>query len=164
VALRSLSQVIVPAELFDEIEHIYAPPDHPVFQLVPPPLGDWLNILYEELGQPVVTSDTFWDIYLQLLGRFNNSPFAADVEPIIQEHERNTRTIEEEHINILPGLKELRNDFNVVGPYGKYPQDMPAGNRDPLSARQTSNVTSSDVDGVDEREYADFTDSDTDEE
>jgi hypothetical protein len=34
------TQVIVPLALFDEIETLYAPPDHPVFELVPPPFGN----------------------------------------------------------------------------------------------------------------------------
>ena len=63
----------------------------------------------------------------------------------------------------MPGLKELRNGANVVGSYGAHPNDLPAEEHFPPTARHVSDVTSrDDADMRDVREYADFTDDDSD--
>jgi hypothetical protein len=62
-------QIPVPSELFDEMEALYAPPDHPVFTLVPSTFNDYVTELYSSMGQPEVTVKTFWDIYRNLLAK-----------------------------------------------------------------------------------------------
>ena len=59
----------MPPELLDEMEAIYAPPDHPVFTLVPPAFHEHVTELYLSIGEPEVTVGTFWDVYRDLLGR-----------------------------------------------------------------------------------------------
>jgi hypothetical protein len=63
-------QIPVPSELVDEAEQLFAPPDHPVFQLVPPLFGKRIAHLYNTIGRPTVTSDSFWAIYRALLTSF----------------------------------------------------------------------------------------------
>lgn len=57
----------MPPELLDEVEALYAPPGHSVFELVPPAFNEQVTEHYSAIGQPVVNVDTFWDIYCQLL-------------------------------------------------------------------------------------------------
>ncbi|KAJ7827354.1 hypothetical protein B0H14DRAFT_2595352 [Mycena olivaceomarginata] len=59
--------VIVPPELFDEMEQQWAPPDDPVFELAPPVFTGKIQDIYESLGRPEVTSRSFWDVYSALL-------------------------------------------------------------------------------------------------
>ncbi|KAF8218486.1 hypothetical protein L208DRAFT_1350965, partial [Tricholoma matsutake] len=60
-------KIPVPSELLDEVEALYAPQDHPVFELVPHTFHERADNLYAAIGQPAITVETFWDIYLDLL-------------------------------------------------------------------------------------------------
>jgi hypothetical protein len=60
-------KIPVPPELFNEMEACYAPPDHPVFKLVPQAFHEHVSNLYTVIGQPEVTIETFWDIFCDLL-------------------------------------------------------------------------------------------------
>lgn len=56
----------------DQVRALYAPPDHPVFQLVPPDFAALAAQFYETMGFPVITRATVWDIYDGLLDRFQS--------------------------------------------------------------------------------------------
>ncbi|KAG1856421.1 hypothetical protein F4604DRAFT_1685451 [Suillus subluteus] len=62
--------VPIPGDLIDEVEGIYAPPDHPVFELVPPIFGRHAQDLYASLGKPRVSSKSFWDVYQLMRQQF----------------------------------------------------------------------------------------------
>jgi hypothetical protein len=115
------NQIVVPSELFDEVEAKYAPPDHPVFELVPPPFHDRAVGLYAKMGQPSVSSDTFWDIYCELLQRFREVESNAALSLIIETHRNAMDQIELENtkkMELLPNMKAFRNGSNLVGPKG----------------------------------------------
>lgn len=42
-------------------------PDHPVFDLVPQPLNNFIGRCYDDLGRPPVIRQSVWTIYLDLL-------------------------------------------------------------------------------------------------
>lgn len=67
-------KIHVPSELFDEMEVRFAPPDHPVFELVPPPFHEYVSSIYTAIGQPEVTIDTFWNVFRDLLERLREGP------------------------------------------------------------------------------------------
>jgi hypothetical protein len=56
-------QVNVPDNLFDEMEAVWSSPDHPVFQLTSATFETLVADVYNSVGAPVITSDSFWDIY-----------------------------------------------------------------------------------------------------
>ncbi|KAH9842488.1 uncharacterized protein C8Q71DRAFT_853036 [Rhodofomes roseus] len=60
-------KIPVPADLVDEVEELWAPPDHPVFECVPPYIAGKLEEAIEALGRPAISMETFWAIYLQVL-------------------------------------------------------------------------------------------------
>ena len=69
------------------------------------------------MGDPIITHDTFWSTYQQLLQKFNDH---CTSDPIVQEviarHDDHFRSIHEEDPGeILPGLRELRNSADAVG-------------------------------------------------
>ena len=144
-------QVHVPPALFDEIEAIYAPPDHPVFELVPHPLGERFKMFYEEIGQPTVTHDGFWDIYSHLLRRFHALGCAGEFAHLLEIHEESERRIQEERVDLLPGLKELRMGANVIGARGHGVR----ADGDILETDRSDEYRSV----ADELQYATFTDS-----
>ena len=115
-----LLQIPVPPELLDEVEAQYAPPNHPVFQLAPQAFDQRAHDLYADIGEPVVSSDTFWDIYRQLLQRFHESESDHELLPIITAHSEDMQTLEEENaqMDLLPNMKPFRNGNNIVGPCG----------------------------------------------
>jgi hypothetical protein len=45
----------------------YCPPDDPVFQLVPPEVGIVITTCYANLGEPIITRETVWDVYSSIL-------------------------------------------------------------------------------------------------
>jgi hypothetical protein len=51
------------------VEQLYAPPDDPVFELVPATFAHYAQIMYDNMGSPAVTGDNVWDIYRGLVQR-----------------------------------------------------------------------------------------------
>jgi len=49
------------------MEAQYAPPGHPVFELVPQVFHEHVSNLYTTIGKPEVTIDTFWERFRHLL-------------------------------------------------------------------------------------------------
>ncbi|KAJ7460012.1 hypothetical protein B0H11DRAFT_2242239 [Mycena galericulata] len=64
-------KVIVPPQLFNEMEEKWAPPTDPVFELTPPLFTAKIVEIYDSLDRPAVSSRTFWNIYISLLARIN---------------------------------------------------------------------------------------------
>jgi len=60
-------QVKVEQEALDHVRQLYAPPDDPVFKLVPPIFAAHADALYEVMGRPEVTSRNVWEIYRGIL-------------------------------------------------------------------------------------------------
>lgn len=54
------------------MRQIYAPPDHPVFLLVPQEFSQQASLFMVELGLPPVTGDNVWNVYADLLMRFQS--------------------------------------------------------------------------------------------
>ena len=108
-------QVGVPNSLFDEMEEKYAPPDHDVFHLTPPPFDSHANKYYEEMGQPPVSSNSFWNVYQQLLSLFWGAELSDDLTKVLSDLENHTEQIAKEKADVLPGLKPLRLGATVVG-------------------------------------------------
>ncbi|KAF8215519.1 hypothetical protein K438DRAFT_2104665 [Mycena galopus ATCC 62051] len=111
-------KVLVPPELFDEMEQAWAPPDDPVFELTPPIFTRRIEDIYESLGRPEVNSRSFWDVYCALL----DCIVQVDDEDLTTGHD----TEFEAPMELIPG-QELRQGDNVVagceyyGGLAKYP-------------------------------------------
>ena len=108
-------QIGVPDSLFDEMEAKYAPPDHEVFQLTPLPFDSHANKYYEEMGRPPVSSNSFWNVYQQLLVCFRSAKPSDDLTEVLSDLENHTEQILKEKVDVLPGLKPLRLGATVVG-------------------------------------------------
>lgn len=54
------------------MRQMYAPSDHPVFELVPPAFGALAAEFYGQIGGPAITRENIWNIYLEVLGRFEH--------------------------------------------------------------------------------------------
>lgn len=65
-------QIGVEQAAIDHVRNTYAPPNDPVFELVPPEFGQYASILYQSMGSPSINSDNVWNIYRELLHRFEH--------------------------------------------------------------------------------------------
>lgn len=90
--------------LLDEVEALYAPKDHPVFELVPQTFHELADNLYSAIGQPDITCETFWDIYLELLGQLRNGQ-DEELAGIISSHRELESTQPDEDMALLPNME-----------------------------------------------------------
>ncbi|KAG2128767.1 uncharacterized protein EDB93DRAFT_1108909 [Suillus bovinus] len=60
-------KIKIECEALDHVQNIYIKPSHCMFDLVPEAFGRCIQCCYDELGHPVVTWQSAWNIYLLLL-------------------------------------------------------------------------------------------------
>ncbi|KAF4565750.1 hypothetical protein EYR40_002183 [Pleurotus pulmonarius] len=60
-------KVKVQTEALIEARALYAPPDHPVFTLVPPSFENIIQQGYQGMGSPAITRDNVWETYRALV-------------------------------------------------------------------------------------------------
>ncbi|KAH8980140.1 hypothetical protein EDB92DRAFT_1820653 [Lactarius akahatsu] len=59
-------KISIPPEALDEIEKKYAPPDDPIFDLVPHAFAIHANAVWTAMGSPQPQFDNVWEIYLNI--------------------------------------------------------------------------------------------------
>ena len=96
---------------------MYAPPDHPVFVLVPPLFHDRATTLYASMGEPVLSSDTFWNVYRQLLHAFDERRESDELMSILSIHANEMAQFDHEadKMELIPDLKPFRNGRKILG-------------------------------------------------
>jgi hypothetical protein len=67
ILMQVIIKVKVEQEAIDYVEQLYAPPDNPVFELVPATFAHYTQILYDKMGSPPGTGENVWDIYRELV-------------------------------------------------------------------------------------------------
>lgn len=134
-------------ELVDRLEAEFAPPDHPVFQLTPPLFHERAAAFYASIGSPVVTYQTFWNTYRQLLNCFLQGSEShghgedSEMDLLISSQRAQMEEVEQELIPLIEGMKELRQGDQVVGPglstddgdgsyYGSFSEDSSDGSNE----------------------------------
>ncbi|KAI0054561.1 hypothetical protein BV25DRAFT_1922583 [Artomyces pyxidatus] len=108
-------KIPVSEDLLDEVENIWAPRDHAVFELVPPAFSHRVNQCYAAIGQPVLTSDTFWDIYLDLLRELRPTLQDPTFQEMLMEHAPIEEAAKAEEIGLLAGQQDLRPGPAMIG-------------------------------------------------
>ena len=88
------------------MEALYAPPDHPVFKLVPPLFHEQVSQLYIAIGQPEVTINSFWDIYRGLLEQLHHGRDEW-LSTVLDSH-KETLGRDQEDMPLLPGMDPFR--------------------------------------------------------
>ncbi|KAH9924596.1 hypothetical protein B0H21DRAFT_781416 [Amylocystis lapponica] len=108
-------KVLVPTELLDEMELAWAPPDHPVFELVPRDFEVLIKQLYTQVGEPVISRETFWEIYIELLTCLRSMPM-DDLDFNDTPHSHAYDHGHDDPIPLLQGLRDLRHGDEAAGP------------------------------------------------
>ncbi len=96
----------------------YAPPEHPVFHLVPPAFAEKARQFYGEAGHPVVTRENVWFVYRNLLDYFLGVGQDDDIRTAVNDRAAMPSVGEdptgEEWMDLLP-LKPFRHRNRLVG-------------------------------------------------
>ena len=111
--------------MLDEMAAHWAPPDHPVFQLVPEDVQVLLGAQYEEMGSPQVSHTSFWDIYRELLARVQQAQAMAPQDQVLNltgilQSQSRILQVPEDQFNLLQAVDfregdQLRNDAMHTG-------------------------------------------------
>jgi hypothetical protein len=83
--------------------------NNPVFDLVPAPLGNFINCCYDELGRPPVKRASIWHIYLQLLDLMRQ---CQGVGEVLQETNIGTAG---DDLPLIQGLQDLLEELGYLG-------------------------------------------------
>ena len=127
------------------MEQEWAPPDDPVFRLVPATFEQQAATLYHTIGKPAVSSTSFWTIYQELLSAFHMLP----ANPQLAEALLSADEGADEVVPVLTGLHDLRHGDNGEHEYIYY-----GGLENP----PIDDESDEELAGVDLREFADFSD------
>lgn len=139
-------QVIVSSDVFDELQHEWAPLDDPVFQVTPTSFHNQATDHYASLGCPAISPGTFWDTYKTLLACFRQNP----VDLTFDEEFNLANLAVHDDVDLLQGLRQLQIGDEVVGDGVVLQEDYDA-------AEFTSDEEAVDTNGTDIY-AADFTD------
>ncbi|KAM6501138.1 hypothetical protein JOM56_004152 [Amanita muscaria] len=108
-------KIPVPIGLIDRLEQQYAPPSHPVFELVPEAFDACARDAYNTLQCPSVDISSFWDVYQGILAYFNDSLARSAHLQVILARNHTIIVGEAAGVPLLPGLKPLREGENLIG-------------------------------------------------
>ena len=99
------------------IRQTLAPPDDPVFQLVPKEFENQAAVLYESMGSHPLSSKNIWQVYCELLRRFETLDEAMD---LLEQCQVYFDLMEEEATIEQPVGVELLGGLDNIGEDGYY--------------------------------------------
>jgi hypothetical protein len=122
-------QITVEQDAIDHVQGVYINPSHPIFDLVPPNLNDYIQLCYEEIGCPIIDHDSAWTVYHDLLDKLQHGNNSMLLDVSGDEYS-------DEELEDLPLLNKHQDlPFNEDGYYmggvgsglglGKTPHDSP---------------------------------------
>ncbi|KAG1864859.1 hypothetical protein F4604DRAFT_1586377, partial [Suillus subluteus] len=94
--------VTIDQDAIDHVRGVYIKPDHPVFDLVPQALDQFIRHCYDDLGRPPVTRQSAWPIYLDLLHSIQLAGQLPPMDPLVDDTD-----INEDHLPLLENQREL---------------------------------------------------------
>jgi len=97
------------------VRSLYAPADDPVFELVPETFGQFADALYKSMGSPVISWKNVWDVYKELLFRFEHLDEATDC---IEAWEIQVNLMDEDEDSgypLIPGQRDLLGGTDYMG-------------------------------------------------
>ncbi|KAG1721252.1 hypothetical protein EDB19DRAFT_1646599 [Suillus lakei] len=94
----------------DRVRELYINSSHPVFDIVPPTLGNFIQHCYDEMGCPEVTRTNVWTVYRNLLSVLQ---LADNVPPTLLPNEADEDSV----LPLLEGCSDLPFCEEPNGPY-----------------------------------------------
>ncbi|KAG0709267.1 hypothetical protein DFH29DRAFT_1065192 [Suillus ampliporus] len=105
--------VTVKQDAIDFVRNLYVNPDHPVFDLVPQPLNDFIQCCYDDLHRPPVTRQSVWTIYLDLFHSIRHS----EQLPAVVGSLADVADLDEEPLPLLENQRDLFFHEDIDGAY-----------------------------------------------
>lgn len=99
-------QIDVPPDVIAAARQLWSPPEHPVFKLVPDSFDVYATQFYADLGHPVVSSFTLWDIFGDMLQCFHNIPDDAVLDAILHDQLQLQTLVDGENVPIAADQQE----------------------------------------------------------
>lgn len=87
----------VDPEIIEHVRRLYAPPDDPVFELVPPEFDYHTNMIYVDVGSPSIAWDNIRDIYSTMIKRLEEIYFGGQ-DPLYDEYKESVDLSEVQHL------------------------------------------------------------------
>lgn len=119
--MNLIEQIKVNPKSVEYVRSLYAPPDNPVFELVPQTFATYAAKIYKTMGEPTVTRENVWAVYLALLDSFHQLEEILE-DDHVQWHHIATLAREDnpEELELLQGLRELPNGLENPRDDGSY--------------------------------------------
>ncbi|KAG1836109.1 hypothetical protein F4604DRAFT_1943658 [Suillus subluteus] len=110
-------KIQVEREALDHVRDLYIDPSHIVFDLVPQPFSEFMEHCYSELGCPLVTRQTAWDVYLRLLAivEANDEMIPRHIELLDEAEEELTALPLIENLQELPYREDGNGAYYMGG-------------------------------------------------
>ncbi|KAF9532557.1 hypothetical protein CPB83DRAFT_867411 [Crepidotus variabilis] len=110
-------KITVDPALVNQVEQLYAPPDDPVFTLVPADFEQLASKFYTQMGRPPVTSKNVWDVYIKLMRQFEQMDGADGllehcVATLAKEFDNDASLEKPVGTDLFGGIDELDDDGN----------------------------------------------------
>lgn len=106
-----LLQVVVDSAAIKHVRNIYIKTSHPVFDLVPPTFGGFLQECYVSFQSPSVSCHNVWTVYLKLLNLIQQR---AETQALLSAFlSVTTSAYDDEDFHLLEGAEDL--PFNETG-------------------------------------------------
>ncbi|PPR07577.1 hypothetical protein CVT24_007318 [Panaeolus cyanescens] len=123
----------------NHVRQLFAPPEHAVFQLIPPDLEPLISHTYADMGSPLVKHDTIWGIFCQLRDGVS-SAINPDIRTIILTFENGLQ--DDQDVFPVPAGRQLEGGINVIRWDGGY-EDVERGleELDNLDDRSTASTS-----------------------
>ncbi|KAG2151646.1 uncharacterized protein EDB93DRAFT_1083174, partial [Suillus bovinus] len=103
-------KVTIDHEGMDWVQQLYINPSHPVFDIIPPTLGNFIQHCYDQMGYPKVIRSSVWMVYRNLLSVLQ---LADNMPPTLMDE---TETNEDD-VPLLEGCSDLPFCEEANGPY-----------------------------------------------
>lgn len=113
--VKSKLPILRDEPILSEVEQLFAPPDDPVFQLVPPEFDVHAKDVYQRIGAPAqIRIDNFWAVFERMHEVFEGARahLAHHIPYTYDEQEEDVRLLEGYQEMIAPGPLILQSDLS----------------------------------------------------
>ncbi|KIJ24233.1 hypothetical protein M422DRAFT_275024 [Sphaerobolus stellatus SS14] len=137
--------------IIDALEEKLAPPDHLIFQLVPPRIESSVNTCWQKIRTPKVNLLNFWDTFRTLISAMLMTYMEPQQDdPLLQVQCHGWTGENQDYIALIPGLCPTSIDAVLTGTVTSDEIDGDDNEEDKVPNETVRNDL--------EHEYADFTD------
>ena len=103
----------------DEIREKYAPPDHNVFNVVPPVFKSVATVFCNIQNYSVITHENIWRIYSNLMAHYRTEPISSGIGVLTDAKNLDSTILDSDFIPILNLLPYRLHQHMTIGSAGQ---------------------------------------------